>query len=84
GRAFDCLVTPSQLHSTVTTLDGPQPIQDQGKSPRRIIGVGSVGRNSGEATYTLYSPGSNQLSFRTVNYGSAKRTKAVGFGSRQA
>ncbi|MEO0807529.1 MAG: metallophosphatase [Cyanobacteria bacterium J06643_4] len=84
GRTFDCWVAPTQLHSTVTTLDGPQPTQDQGKSPRRVIGVGSVGRNSGEATYTLYSPGSNQLSFRTVNYGSAKRTKAVGFGSRQA
>lgn len=79
--------TPTQLHSTVTTLDGPQPTQDQSKSPRRIIGVGSVGRNLGEATYTLYSPGSNQLSFRTVNYkqtkhGNAKREKAKGFGSQ--
>ena len=23
GRAFECWVPPSQLHSTVTTLDGP-------------------------------------------------------------
>ena len=87
GRTFECRVTPSQLQSTVTTLDGPQPTQDQSKSPRRVVGVGSVGRNPGEATYTLYSPGSNQLSFRTVNYektkqGKAKREKAKGFGSR--
>ncbi|MEO0491377.1 MAG: metallophosphatase [Cyanobacteria bacterium J06659_2] len=87
GRTFECWVTPTHLDSTVTTLDGPQPTQDQSKSSRRIIGVGSVGRNPGEATYTLYSPGSNQLSFRTVNYEQvrhekAKREKAKGFGSR--
>ncbi|MEL6470516.1 MAG: metallophosphatase, partial [Cyanobacteria bacterium J06623_4] len=85
GRTFECWVTPAHLDSTVTTLDGPQPTQDQSKSPRRIIGVGSVGRNPGEATYTLYSPGSNQLSFRGVNYGQTKhgtkkREKAKGFG----
>ena len=87
GRTFECWVTPTQLDSTVTTLDGSQPTQDQSKSARRIVGVGSVGRNSGEATYTLYSPGSNQLSFRTVkygqsNYGKTKREKAKGFGLR--
>lgn len=87
GRTFECWVTPTQLNSTVTTLDGTQSTQDQSKSPRRIIGVGSVGRSPGEATYTLYSPGSNQLSFRTVNYGQAqygrtKREKVKGFGSR--
>ena len=87
GRTFECWVTPAQLDSTVTTLDGPQPTQDQSKSPRRIIGVGSVGRNPGEATYTLYSPGSNQLSFRALSYGQTQyvkenREKARGFGSR--
>ncbi|MBE9062615.1 metallophosphatase [cf. Phormidesmis sp. LEGE 11477] len=80
GRTFECWVNPNQLHSTVTTLDGPQPTQDQSKTPRRIVGVGSVGRTPGQATYTLYSPGSNQLSFRTVNYGQAKKGKAKGFG----
>ena len=83
GRTFECWVTPSQLHSTVTTLEGTQPVQDQSKSPRRIIGVGSVGRNPGQATYTVYSPSSNQLSFRTVNYGEAKRGKSKGFGFRR-
>ncbi|WP_227500085.1 phosphoesterase-related protein [Synechococcus sp. PCC 7335] len=85
-RTFECWVTLTQLHSTVTTLDGPQPTQDQSKTPRRIVGVGSVGRSLGQATYTLYSPGSNQLSFRTVNYErtkhrKVKREKAKGFGS---
>ncbi|MEL6605038.1 MAG: metallophosphatase, partial [Cyanobacteria bacterium J06614_10] len=28
GRTFECWVTPTQLDSTVTTLDGPQPTQD--------------------------------------------------------
>ena len=68
GRTFECWVTPSSLTSTVTTLDGPQPPQDQDKTPRRVIGVGAVGRIPGQATYTLYSPNSDQLSFRTVNY----------------
>ncbi|MEL6137127.1 MAG: metallophosphatase, partial [Cyanobacteria bacterium J06628_6] len=72
GRTFECWVTPSRLKSTVTTLDGPQAPQDQGKTARRVIGVGSVGRTPGQATYTLYSPGSNQLSFRTVNYSTSK------------
>ncbi len=72
GRTFECWVTPSHLTSTVTTLDGPQAPQDQGKTPRRVIGVGSVGHIPGQATYTLYSPGSNQLSFRTVNYAKPK------------
>lgn len=85
GRTFECWVAPTQLQSTVTTLDGPQPTQDQSKTPQRIVGVGSVGRVLGQATYTLYSPGSNQLSFRTVDYGRAdhgqtKRENAKGFG----
>ena len=72
GRTFECWVTPSHLTSTVTTLDGPQAPQEQGKTARRVIGVGSVGRTPGKATYALYSPGSNELSFRTVNYSTAK------------
>ena len=72
GRTFECWITPSRLTSTVTTLDGPQPPQDQGKTPRRVVGVGSVGRTPGRANYALYSPGSNQLSFRTLSYSKAK------------
>lgn len=81
GRTFECWVIPAQLQSTVTTLEGTQPAQDQSKTPRRIVGVGSVGRTPGQATYTLYSPGSDQLSFKTVNYRQADKRQAKGFGS---
>lgn len=67
GLAFECKVTPSQLKSTVTTLDGSQEPQDQGKSSRRVVGVGSVGRNPGEASYVLYNPGSNVVKFQQVD-----------------
>lgn len=72
GQTFDCWVTPHTLRSTVTTLDGPQEPQDQGKTARRIVGVGSVGRNPGQATYTLYHPANNDVIFRTVPYGQAQ------------
>ncbi|MBE9101638.1 metallophosphatase [Vacuolonema iberomarrocanum] len=76
GQTFECWVTPTRLRSTVTTLDGVQDPQDQGKTPRRVVGIGSVGRIPGQATYTLYNPESDRLNFRTVNYGKAK-----GFGA---
>ncbi len=75
GLTFECWVTPSKLRSTITTLDGKQEPQEQGKSTRRIIGVGSVGRTPRQATYTLYNPPNNRVTFRTVSYGPAK-----GFG----
>jgi hypothetical protein len=65
-----------ELRSTVTTLDGVQDPQDYGKTPRQVVGVGSVGRIPGKSTYALFSPENGQLSFRTVNYGKAK-----GFGT---
>ncbi|MBD2327081.1 metallophosphatase [Alkalinema sp. FACHB-956] len=40
--------------------------------PRKIIGVGNVGRVPGQATYTLYQPYAGNLEFRTVRYGTAK------------
>ncbi|EKU97722.1 hypothetical protein Lepto7375DRAFT_6955 [Leptolyngbya sp. PCC 7375] len=76
GLTFECWVTPVGLRSTVTTLDGEQEPQDYGKTPRQVVGVGSVGRTPGKATYTLFGPEQGQLSFRTVNYGKAK-----GFGA---
>nr|WP_071592929.1 hypothetical protein [Pleurocapsa sp. PCC 7319] len=41
-----------------------------------VVGVGNVGREPGKATYTLYSPYSDRLEFKTVYYGSKK-----GFGN---
>ncbi|NEZ64340.1 metallophosphatase [Leptolyngbyaceae cyanobacterium CCMR0082] len=76
GLTFECWVTPAKLRSTVTTLDGEQAPQDCGKTPRQVVGVGSVGRIPGKSTYALFSPGNGQLAFRTVNYGKAK-----GFGT---
>lgn len=67
GLAFECKVTPSQLKSKVTTLEGTQEPIDQGKTPRRLVGVGSVGRNPGAATYVLYSPGSNAVKFQRIS-----------------
>ncbi|NEO86280.1 MAG: metallophosphatase [Spirulina sp. SIO3F2] len=68
GQTFECWVTPSSLRSTVTTLDGEQEPQEQGKTPRRVVGVGNVGRDQGQATYTLYNPGNNEITFKTVAY----------------
>jgi hypothetical protein len=75
GLIFECQVTPNKLHSTVTTLDGKQEPQAQGKTPRRVVGVGAVGRNLRSASYALYNPGSDRVTFRTVAYSQAK-----GFG----
>ena len=75
GQTFECWVTPSKLRSTVTTLDGTQEPQEQGKTSRRVIGIGSVGRIPKQATYTLYNPTTNRVTFRTVSYNLAK-----GFG----
>jgi hypothetical protein len=75
GLTFECWVTPNELRSTVTTLDGTQEPQGQGKTPRRVVGVGSVGRTPKQATYTLYNPSNNQVTFRTVFYSQVK-----GFG----
>ncbi|MDG2990689.1 metallophosphatase [Candidatus Synechococcus calcipolaris G9] len=66
GLSFECWVTPVGLRSTITTLDGVQDPQDQGKTPRRIVGVGSVGRTPGQATYTLYNPSTDRLTFKTI------------------
>ena len=72
GQTFECQVFPQQLQSSITTLDGPQEPVEQGKTPRRVVGVGAVGRTSGLATYTLYNPASDRITFRTVCYGRAR------------
>ncbi|MDJ1185226.1 hypothetical protein [Roseofilum casamattae] len=69
GLTFECSVTPQELRSTVTTLDGTQEPQQQGKTSRRVVGVGSVGRLPGQATYAQYNPGNDDVTFSTVTYG---------------
>jgi hypothetical protein len=68
GLAFECWVEPTQLQSQITTLDGPQTPQDQGKSPRRIVGVGNVGWTKGQANYVLYNPATDIVEFKTISY----------------
>lgn len=68
GLAFDCQIDPSPLCSIVTTLDDSQAPQEQAKTRRRIIGVGSVGHQPGQSSYVLYHPASNDVTFKTVHY----------------
>ncbi|MGD1901222.1 MAG: metallophosphoesterase family protein [Geitlerinemataceae cyanobacterium] len=75
GRTFECWVTPEKLRSTVTTLDEVQEPKEQGKTPRRVVGVGSVGHEPGQASYALYDSVGDEVTFRTVAYGRSK-----GFG----
>jgi hypothetical protein len=76
GLAFECWVESGALRSTVTTLDQTAAPQEQEKSPRRVVGVGSVGRQVGKASYVLYNPGTDQVSFKQVQGSIAK-----GFGA---
>ena len=75
GLAFEYKIESGSLNSQVQTLDKLTDPTPTVLSPRRIIGVGSVGRVEGKASYTLYQPGINKLEFKTVRYGAKK-----GFG----
>ncbi len=75
GLAFEYKIESGSLNSQVQTLDKLTEPTSTILSPRRIVGVGSVGRIEGKASYALYHPGSNKLEFKTVHYGSKK-----GFG----
>ncbi len=75
GLAFEYKIESGSLNSQVQTLDKLTDPTPTVLSPRRIVGVGSVGRIEGKASYTLYHPGSDKLEFKTVRYGTKK-----GFG----
>jgi len=76
GLAFEYELQGGSVSSTVTTLEGEQQARTATASPRRVIGVGNVGREPGKATYTLYSPDTNRVEFRTVRYGVGKGFQA--------
>jgi hypothetical protein len=76
GLAFEYQIESGSLSSQVQTLDELVPLSPIALTPQRTIGVGSIGRNPGKATYTLYYPGSNLVQFKTVFYGNKK-----GFGT---
>ena len=75
GQVFEYQLQAGSVNSSVTTLESKQPVQTITAPKRRVVGVGNVGREPGKATYTIYSPYSDRLEFKTVYYGSKK-----GFG----
>ena len=77
GLAFHLQIPEGAVTSTITTLDAPAQTMTQTVRDRQIVGVGNVGREPGKATYTLYSPYINAVSFRTVRYS----TQGKGFGT---
>lgn len=75
GLTFQYEIQHGSVITTIKTLDSSPQHQTAAISPRQIIGVGNVGKIPGQATYTLYNPGTNQVQSRTVRYDIAK-----GFG----
>ncbi|MBD2343112.1 metallophosphoesterase family protein [Anabaena subtropica] len=69
GLAFQYQLQAGSVTTDVTTLDSPKFPQTMTISPRQIIGVGNVGRTLGLATYTLYTPSTNSVEFKTIHYG---------------
>ena len=72
GQVFEYILQGGSVNSSVMTLDSQQPMQTMTAPKRRVVGVGNVGREPGNATYTLYSPNSDRLEFKTVYYGEKK------------
>ncbi len=68
GQVFEYQLQGGSVNSSVMTLDNRQPVQTITAPKRRVVGVGNVGKESGKATYTLYSPESDRLEFKTVYY----------------
>ncbi|MEQ8537432.1 MAG: metallophosphatase [Coleofasciculus sp. D1-CHI-01] len=69
GLTFEYQLQGGSVSSQITTLEGQQSVQTATASPRRVIGVGNVGREPGKATYTFYEPDTNRVDFRTIRYG---------------
>ncbi|MGB5633424.1 MAG: hypothetical protein WBM44_10565 [Waterburya sp.] len=65
------------VDSSVKTLDRQQAVQTITAPRRRIVGVGNVGREPGKAIYTLYSPYSDRLEFKTINYFALPRSEST-------
>ena len=70
GQVFEYQLQAGSVNSSVMTLESKQPVQTITATKRRVVGVGNVGRELGKATYTLYSPYSDRLEFKTVSYDS--------------
>ena len=75
GLSFCCEIDSGRVTQRLQTLDGEEERQLERPTAQKIIGVGSVGRSPGKASYVLYEPGSDHLEFKEVRYGANK-----GFG----
>ncbi|MBE9007725.1 metallophosphatase [Fortiea sp. LEGE XX443] len=72
GLTFQYQLQAGSITSGLTTLDNQMSSQTVTVTPRQVIGVGNVGRTAGQATYTFYNPGTNQVEFKTVDYADSK------------
>ncbi len=68
GQVFEYQLQGGLVNSSVVTLDRQQPVETIIAPKKRVVGVGNVGRESGKATYTLYSPYNDRLEFKIVYY----------------
>ncbi|MBD2502082.1 metallophosphatase [Anabaena azotica] len=78
GLTFQYQLQAGSITTKLTTLDSQVSPPTITISPRQVIGVGNVGRNFGQATYTLYNPSNNQVVFKTVSYGNGKGFQSQG------
>ncbi|WP_159789650.1 metallophosphoesterase family protein [Sodalinema gerasimenkoae] len=67
GLAFEYCLKSGQIASRLTTLDGSQAPISQILKPRKVVGVGSVGRIPNQASYCLYCPTTNKVEFRQIS-----------------
>ncbi|MCC5899619.1 MAG: metallophosphatase [Phormidium sp. BM_Day4_Bin.17] len=67
GLAFEYWFESGQIASKVTTLEGNEAPITQTLKPRKVVGVGSVGRTPNQASYCLYFPNTNKVEFRYLS-----------------
>jgi diadenosine tetraphosphatase ApaH/serine/threonine PP2A family protein phosphatase len=68
GLMFEYILEESEIASSVMTLDEQQPTEMLLSIPKRLVGVGNVGKELGKASYTLYDPRTELVEFKIVNY----------------
>lgn len=68
GLTFEYTIQRGSALSSLESLDGCQVPQSVAVEQRRIVGIGSVGREPGRASYALYDPSCDRVSFYTVSY----------------
>ncbi len=66
GLSFCCEIEAGQVTQQLQTLDGEEERQLERPTVQKVIGVGSVGRSQGKASYVLYEPQSDHLAFQEV------------------